>query len=194
MKFRDSYKTEKKSKKTIYFVIIIIVLMVSSVIGYVSFSGQPVDSTSDYEFNGHKFNNINNLWVTKINEQDIFFDYLPNEVNNISYSNDKLSTSNKVYLSYDPSKKDASMDYIISKLAYSLGVLSYKINLACISEKDCPDIPVVSCETGSNILLLKIGSNVEIYKDQGCLVIEGKDLYELNKVSDRFIYSISGVI
>ena len=100
MKFRNPKDSDKKSKKTIYFVIVIVFLMVSSVVGFVIFSGAGNDdnqTTADFEYNGYGFTKLNSGWLTKINQADVYFDYLPTEVSEINYNKEeKLSISSKV--------------------------------------------------------------------------------------------------
>lgn len=193
MKFRNPSSGNKISKKNLYVTIFIVLLMVSSVIGFVAFSGQGENKIkADYEYNGFNFFKINNGWITKINSGDIYFDYLPSEVKDISYDNSKLSTQNKVYVAYGPSKDN--IDFVLSKVDSNIRLLGYSTNLACIKEENCPDIPVVNCQEKDNIILLRINEKNNIYRDNGCIVIEGEDIIGLAKATDKFIYSISGMI
>ena len=193
MKFRNPDSGNKISKKSLYLTIFIVVIMVSSVIGFVAFTGQDDGVKADLEYNGFSFIKANSGWITKINSRDIYFDYLPNEVKDINYDKSKLSIQSKVYIAYDPSKKE-NMDFILSKLDSNIKSLGYTTNLACVKEKNCPDVPVVDCESKDNILFLKIDNKNDIYRDKGCIIIEGIDTIELAKATDRFIYSITGVI
>ena len=198
MKFRNPKDSDKKSKKTIYFVIVIVFLMVSSVVGFVIFSGAGNDdnqTTADFEYNGYGFTKLNSGWLTKINQADVYFDYLPTEVSEINYNKEeKLSISSKVYLAYDPAEKDSNMDFILGKIDQNLRILGYTTNLACVNEQNCPDIPIVDCNNNQNVLLIKIGETNRIYKQDGCLFVEGEDIIGVSKSSDKFIYSITGVM
>ena len=198
MKFRNPKDSDKKSKKTIYFVIVIVFLMVSSVVGFVIFSGAGNDNNevnADFEYNGYGFTKLNSGWLTKINQAEVYFDYLPTEVSEINYNKEeKLSISSKVYLAYDPAEKDSNMDFILGKVDQNLRILGYTTNLACINEQNCPDIPIVDCSNNQNVLLIKIGNTNRIYKQDGCLFVEGEDIIGVSKSSDKFIYSITGVM
>lgn len=172
--------------------IFIVIVMVSSVIGFVAFTGKDNSVKADLEYNGFSFIRANNGYIIKINSRDIYFDYLPSEVKEISYDKSKLSMQSKVYIAYDPSKE--SIDFILSKVDNNIRSLGYSVNLACVNEKNCPDIPIVNCNDKDNILYLKIGNKNEVYREKGCVIVEGRDVIELTKATDKFIYTISGVI
>lgn len=58
-------------------------------------------------------------------------------------------------------------------------------------------IPIKSCEDATNqvgVILLKKADNEKIYKDEGCIILQGKDLEGLRKVSEKLTYMLLKVM
>lgn len=186
-------KKEKK-RSSLPWVVFIIILMIGSTIGYV-FSGLQNDNkqNSDLVYNGYTFTQTESGWTFLYNNKIIYVDYLPDEVKDIPLESFPLGNS-KVYLVYKPSEKDNNIDYSLRKVYSVLRGNGFNTFLACSDEQDCPDIPIVDCENSlSPIVLFKKEDLLKTSINGKCLVLEG-DAIGLSKASDRFIYSVLGVI
>lgn len=191
MKSKDTrYEDRKNRKRNIIWALFIIIIMVSSVLGYIEMR---TDEESKYSYNGFKFAKQNDKFVTTINNKDYVFDYFPTDIQNISIKTNNFN-SQKVYLVFNASERDQNLEYVLSKVSYTLNSLGYSIVFACAEEKDCPDIPIVKCAEEKDAVLFKKNNSTEkIYTINKCNVIEG-DAIGLVKASDRFNYHILGVM
>ena len=165
MKSKDTRHEDRKNRKrNIIWALFIIIIMVSSVLGYIEMRS---NEESKYSYNGFKFAKQNDKFVTTIN--------------------------NKNYV-FNASERDQNLEYVLSKVSYTLNSLGYSIVFACAEEEDCPDIPIVKCNEGKDaVLFKKTNSTEKIYTINKCNVIEG-DAIGLVKASDRFNYHILGVM
>ena len=179
--------------KRFYFILIglgLAFLMIGSILQFGS--GDKEDTAVSNEvvkYNDYTFNNVNGKWVLNINGEPVSFDYLPDELNDLYAEN--LLFSSKVYVAVDP-KEDIN-NYFIQRIK---AILQYKGILAvsaCIKEKGCGDIPIVSCNEGKDVIVIKKGIEGKIYKDGSCLVFEG-DNEGLIKNIDFLYYKLLGVL
>lgn len=147
------------------------------------------DKTNKIKYKNHIFTKQNDQWVTYIDNNAIAFKYNPLELENITIPNYNFYVS-KLYLAYDP--KDISNEqFIIQRAGSILQYFKIKPVLSCISEKDCPDIPIVNCKD-NDVLYLKYSDEQKIYIDDKCLVIQGTPEQQLMYL-DKVFYSLLGI-
>jgi len=175
-------------KSQIFMSIFIAVIMISSVIGFM-YSPQQEDNPDAIAFNGVSFlPSQNNNWVAVINNNQLVFDYLPSELSGINSPLLYSLSQSKLYILYNPASKDQA--YIMEKLYYNLNSLGKTAAPACLTEEDCPDIPIKSCK--DNAILLKDSKNNQVYNEENCIVIEGDSLYQ-NQAADKIIQGLIGI-
>jgi len=171
--------------------IFIAFIMVSSVIGFLYAPQDPAQNQGNsQEFNGIKFIPTNNRFIVEQGTNQLIFDYLPSDLTEIQ----KLSlydlNQQKLYLLYNSSEKDDNQEYVKTKLAYNLRILGKQVSEACISEIDCPDIPVKSCNEPS--IYLESSNQNKIRNQDYCLVISGDSLFQ-SKSADKIIQQLLGI-
>jgi len=189
-----SHHKKEKRRSSLLLVVFIVILMIGSTIGFV-FSGLQNDNSqsSDITYDGYAFIQTESGWTFLYNNKVIYVDYLPDEVKDIPLENFPLGNS-KVYLAFKPSEKNNNIDYSLRKVYSVLRGNGFNAFLACNDEIDCPDIPVVDCEDSLfPIILFEKSDLLKTSINGKCLVLEG-DAIGLSKASDRFIYSVLGVI
>ena len=113
--------------------VFIAVIMVSSILGY-TFKGDDADSGTS--FNGVQFYVNQDKWVAYIDNAYFSFDYLPNEIDEIQYETFQI-ISDKVYLGYIPTEKDANFNYGLNKIYSVLNGKGINTVLACTKEEGC---------------------------------------------------------
>jgi len=151
---------EFKSKLKILMPSFIVVLLVLSSLGFIlgQKGGQENTLTNVKDYNGFKFYKTqNDKWVTNVGGVQYWFDYLPEDLVNISIPD--FVVPNKVYFLFNPLEKDNNMDYVMSKLSYVLSNLRKKMVPACISEQGCPDIPLKNCSEDFSFYFVKLRGN-----------------------------------
>ena len=179
--------------KRFYFILIgigLALLMVGSMLQFGSGDKEDTVISNDViKYKGYTFNNVNGKWILDLNGEPVSFDYLPNELSEIYAEN--LLFSSKVYVAIDPN--DNINNYFIQRIK---AILQYKGILAvdaCIKEEGCGDIPIVSCNEGKDIIVIKKDIESKIYKKGSCLVFEG-DNEGLIKDIDLLYYKLLGVL
>lgn len=187
-------KKEEKfyQKKAFWWSIFIVVIMTSSTIGYLWTGNQKEQNRVEY--NGFTFYRSQGFWFTRINDQQYNFQYLPEDVLNIS-STGTLGIGEKIYLAYDPSETELNTRYPFSILSELLRDKGVRPVYACIAEENCPDIPIVDCnETDAPIVLFIKGEESRMYNEEQCLIVEIKDNQDVVRVTEKMMYDLLGVI
>lgn len=172
----------------------IVVIMILSLAGV--FTTDFDEGKKAKEINGKLFYPYQEGWFTYINNQQIGFSYLPDELEDIQTIPYINFDSQKVYLIIDPTIKNLTFDSSKQRLAYFLDQKNILSVNACNQEQNCPDsMPIKNCEDiNEQAILLKSGSKPRIYKDYMCYVIEADTSLNLFKVSEKLIYQMLGVI
>lgn len=169
--------------------IFIAVIMVLSVLGYVG--GSLASNNNKIKYNDFSFVQNGNSW--KLLEFDgFYFQYLPEELENITIPPSFYITSSKVYLGFKPND-NVSVGNAMSSVSYLLYSNNIIPQEACTIEEDCPDIPIIDCEDNQGIIMLSGDSNT-YYQDEKCLIITATDTQELSKLTERFVYQQLGVM
>ncbi len=161
-------------KAQIFFVVFVILIMTMSIIEFTLIKDDPLGN--DYiEYKNFKFYPAqNNQYIVTINNVQFIFNYLPNELNDISLPDFSLNNE-KYYLLVNYSEKDNNLDYSLSKLGYTLNLINIKPVLACLNQENCKeDIPIKDCNTDS--FYFKKSTINKVYLKDKCIVIEGDNL------------------
>ncbi len=178
---RTTKKFEKKQRKNLFFPIFIAIILVSSILGFI---WKDQGSADIKEYKGYKFTKINNKWITEINGKQIFFDYYPEELENIIVPPLKRDVG-KIYVAFDPEQRDINIDYILQKTIDSLSNAGIKPVFACIKDSpECPDIPIIKCENNDLVIQILKTEEAKIFKQNNCIILEG-DIVYLNKATDK---------
>lgn len=171
----------------------IIIFMALSVFGYVGSSFFSEDENQK-EYNGFTFYKSNVGWQTRVGDKTYRFTYLPSDLANISFSGPtkEILFANRIYLIYEPgnSLDTVSAMNTIGSFFYQKGTA---INKACSIEEGCPDIPIKDCSENLGILFEK-SEELALETRDGCVVLKADNSFDLNKLSERLIYSLLGII
>lgn len=172
--------------------VFIALILISSVIGFLYI---PEQDSSSGTFSGSKrYNNIeffqgqNNKWIAAVNNQQYLFDYLPEELSTITIPQIYILNNPKLYIIFNASERN--QEYLLQKLEYNLRTLGKTVVQACLTETDCPDIPVKDC-TEPGILLRESREN-RVYLYESCIAIEGDTLYQSQAI-DKLHQALLGI-
>jgi|SRR3989344_225055 len=181
------------SKKAIAWFIIIIMSL--SVLGFVGGGLLGLgDSTNKKEYNNYAFYYNSGIWDLVYKTKKYQFQYLPNELENISIPDTTfLLNSPKLYLAYVPNDTIQSDQTILRIRTIMAEEISIVPQIACIKESGCPDIPIISCADSSGILI-KSGENNGFQTQDKCLVMSVKDYSEQDRLTERLLYKLLGVM
>jgi hypothetical protein len=186
----ESKQEEERKRKRNQWIIggIMIVVMLGSTFGYAFYQLGNKDNVdnSKVDYNGYKFVNQNDFWLTTIGSYQFMFRYNPTEVEKINTTINYLSSysGKPVYV--------FSEDYVAANEIYTnLGSVVQRFQGACLEDKNCPtDWPIKDCS--SNFIIIKKANESRIYQDQNCVFIEGKE-GNLTQITDEFLFKMMGI-
>jgi len=177
-------------KMQIFMTLFIAIIMISSVIGFLYIPNDQ-QQPGVLEFNKIKFYpQQNNKYLATYNNQQLLFDYLPSQLSTITLPVLYPINTGKLYIIYNATEADSSTFYLIEKLSYNLNLLGKPASQACVSEQDCPDIPIKDCNSPS--IYLKKSNTSRMYNEESCIIIEGDSLYQ-SQASDKLIQGFLGI-
>lgn len=195
---RNEIQTDgkKKNKSRLIMVGFILFTMIFSAIAISFFyrTESPANTAgNEIKYQDFKFRDAGGYWISNINGADYEFEYSPSEVENIvSVSLVSGDFNQKLYILFDPSEFNENSQELL-RLKVFLLRFSQSVNLACIREEGCGNLPIVNCKGSSKAVYLSIGENMNIYKEDNCFVLNSKKGMELF-VINRFMYGLLGVI
>ncbi len=120
------------------------------------------------------------------------FDYGPQELINITLPVEGINIGNKVYLAYKPGDKNTNLDYVLNRLYSVLTLLKIRPIISCYEEENCPDIPVINCNSDHSVFKIVKLNETKIYKEENCLVLQGDNI-ELNKIANKISLVLLGI-
>jgi len=126
--FGSIEKEEKKSKSGMFIAIFLAVVMMGGIGGI--FLYKPGSTSQDSAFGRYTFRNVNNLWVTEVNDKDVGFYFRPNQVEFLDVSEPAmqlLKNSQGIILSFNPEQNSTSR-------LQALDIFRFEITDAILSE------------------------------------------------------------
>ena len=183
------------SKKNVIAAIIIFI-MVSSAAGFI-FGGS---DNQTYRYNDIKYTYVNNIFVFKINDKQVFFRNDPEYIENIDIDNsiiNSVSNTKLVYLTYDPiNNMSGVIDQARFEISQELGSHFdiFTVNGAVVEN---PTLPLVTCDNATQdvpVIDMRKGNETRITKEGNCIVFEAKSGFEMLELKDRLMYGVFGII
>jgi len=98
----------------------------------------------------------------------------------------------KIYLLFNP--EETSQDaYELQRLKAFLFATGRTPVPACITQQNCPDIPLKTCTDSDTMIYLHYSNESAITKQDNCILLQAEDT-DPARVVNRFIYTIYGVM
>lgn len=185
IKTQEELQKEKRRNQIIIGVILIGIMIVSTA-GYAILSNTKNDGGGEkISYKGFNFVRQQGYWMTEANGRAFIFQFLPEEIENISISgvfNLKDYSGKTLYL---VNNNPASV-VILQNLGQSLE----RYQEACMEGINCTgkDLPVKTCK--DNLIIFLVEEDKGIYKQDNCVFITGN----VNKGADAFVYKLAGII
>lgn len=178
-----------KTKAMAWFIVLLMVFSVLGMVGSSFFS----EDEGQVEYNGFTFIAVGSQWLLRSDAGEYYFQYLPQELENITSPGEINLDISKIYMGFQP-KDIINFDKAINSIRYVLynnqGIMSQK---ACIIERDCPDIPIINCREKQGIIVIS-GEKNSYTRDEKCLIMTAVDNQELSKLTERLVYKLVGVM
>src|SRR3989344_8166799 len=158
--------------------------MLFSTLGY-SFQGGGSNGNKNVEYNGIKFTQQNNLWITSIKNVQFSFEYNPKLVEKISSDIKGIDNyyNKPLYISSENIEAE-------SEVYRNLAQIVQRVQEACLENEKCEgDLPVKTCK--DNLIVIKENDINNIRQEENCIFIEGKK-DDLIKLTDEFLFKTLG--
>jgi len=184
--------SKRKSKNKLVGIFIVLV-MTLSILGFIGGSFFTQDENMK-KYKNYIFYREAQGWRFQTGKDIYYFQYLPEQLINITVNAPtyNLFADSKLYFGYQPGE-NLNTDLAMSKL----GNFFYKRNLviikACTLETGCPDIPLIECSE-KNALVFRKANTTQIESTGKCLILKAQDELELNKLSERLLYNLLGIM
>ena len=173
--------------------VFIVLVMTFSILGFIGGSFFTEDENIK-KYQNHVFYRDAQGWRFQAGSEVYYFQYLPEQLSNITLTSPtyNLFKEGKLYFGYEPGVA-LNTDLAMSKL----GTFFYNRNLivirACTLEKGCPDIPLLDCSEKPGLVFQKTNKTY-IEAINKCIVMNARDEIEMNKISERLLYNLLGII
>ena len=179
---------KEKNRLGIYIAIFIGAVMVLSVVGFIT------TSEDKYSYGKQSFVKKQEQWSAKINGKEVFFYYLPQEVEQINVSPeipDLITNSRMVYVTYPPNETGIEE---LATAQYSLGRALEEISIFAVNALTETDTGVqITCANATQyvpVILLQKDPENSINLNNNCIILKGNPLI----ASDRLKYAIYRII
>ncbi len=186
----------KKKKKWNWAAIIISFILISSTFA-ITFYGLTSDTDVIRRYKDYKFARTLNGWQTEINDKQVFFNYLPQEVENIEIERTiadglRLTPEIDVTSAINDTNADAialaevEMEQILAELSFIYVRKGFDTNTS--------HLPIITCnESNVPVIYFRTGLNTSITFDK-CIIAEGATGQDMLRLKDRIIYAMYGII
>jgi len=186
---------ESDKKKQVIVSVALSLLMILSVFGVMIGSF----GNNEMRYGKFKFEVQNNQYVTKINNQEMAFYFLPIQTDYINLSSsvtNKLKESYMIMTTFDPS--DALNIQIMEVVRFDLAQTLGKVVVPGVLNQsaDYAEVPIVTCANATlqtPVIVLTMSDNTSIEEVDNCIYFKARGT-EFLRLRDRLLYSYYGVI
>jgi hypothetical protein len=178
----------------------IIAIMVLSAFGFM-LSYQTNQAEKLDEYNGYNFKKTTQGFMTEINDQKIYFDYYPGDLEQVNVSEDAkaiLSKAEVLLVTYDPNSDFAES---IAELEFDMEQKTQKTGRPYIAKgltnATGYALPQITCNNATSetpVIYMKRGEKSEITSSNNCITLAAETESILNAFYTKTTYIIFGVM
>lgn len=189
---RIENRKEKKKKFWIGFFLVFIMVFSGAGILIGSLGGEK------WEYNGFKFTKKDDFFITKINDQKIAFNYLPQTLLSINTSGnikERLS-SPMMYFTFDPEEEVQNLLYIDTIRHDFERNANFIVVNTMTKESSIYSLPVISCDNATPyvpVVYFNIANQTSIVEENNCVILNGRGA-QFFELRDLMLYIKYGVI
>jgi len=191
---------QKQEKKTsAIWALFIAFIMVSSILGYAIFGG---DAAQKQSYGKYKFTRTEQGWFTKIDNQRVFFNFHPLELENINISKeiiDSIKNTSMLYLAFDPEQR--YLDYIDLarfQLTESFWTFFHIYPKSVVTKSSSKyNMTVINCTNATStipVIFFKQSNETGFDKQDNCLLLRSTDGFGFLRLKDRLLYGLLDII
>jgi hypothetical protein len=186
---------KKEKRKRFWMGFILVFLMIFSGAGILIGSQS---SSSDWEYNGFKFKQLENYYTTEFDGEETIFYFLPQTLLTINTSgNIKEKISEPMfYLSFDPESGVQNLLYIDLIRHDFEQNLNTIVESAITKESDTYALPIMTCDNASAyvpVIYFNVANETSIVEENNCVILSGQGVQFL-QLRDLLLYIKYGVI
>lgn len=179
--------------------IFIVGIMVLSGLGYMM--ERSGNSTTDYQ--GRKFEYINNIWHTEIGGSTVRFTFHPSELERLNVSADIIEYLKNVkmfYITFDPNSSLIE-DFELFRLELETELPEYftiyPTTAVTFNTTTYAAFPVITCANATvfiPVVYLTQGEQTDIIGNGTCITLQVKEGYDVPALKDRLMYGLFGIM
>ena len=188
---------EQKEKRRWGLMIFIVIIMIGTSFGVIIGSD---NGTEKVRYNDLVFKFNGNFWTTKVNGQQAAFSHQPKDVENI-FLEPKIKTilTNKLEIDTTSEFNSSANQYIaLAQQNMGLTLSNYKIYLRQgFTTQNAYEFPVFNCSGSTEIvpvIYFTLSNETKIFLKDNCVIAQSDKPQEVERVKDRILYGILGVI
>ena len=201
-------KKEEADKNSSRNIIIAVIVILGLIILFFSirYLYHPETNEDNYMYNGFKFTKVSNLWFTEVQINNKLFRismrYSPRELEHIGVepgTYEKIVSSKKIYFTV-PGNLSSVAVLAITELGRIVGTRYGILNIpsqSALTEASDNGTFVKTCKdavNGTRVILFRRGNSTEVYSDKDCIIVQGKDDWDIVKAADRVTFGLLGIM
>lgn len=171
--------------------------MSMSIIGFLIGGG---GGEQKLKYNDITFTRRGNTWVTLVNNKQLVFDYFPEQVEDISVSQeiiDKLNTL-EIDTTYDVNDSFAETIALSQyRLQQNLGAVTNIYIRQGLTTNNTFNLPIINCDDATEhvpVLYFKQSNETKVYLENNCIMIEADSETDLLRAKDRLLYGYLKIV
>ena len=189
-------KSDDKKYMKILMSIFIAFIMITSILGFMVNRS----TSQSYSYDGYKFTLTDKGLSLVINKKEVFFDFLPQEVEVIDFDTritDRIKPAKMFYLTYNlTSENSEAMGETVYDMKTTLQDFDIFVQLAFTNQTDF-NVPVITCADATSfvpVVHLKEANETRAYIESNCIVLESSSDSDFLRLKDRLIYGFFGIL
>lgn len=201
--FKSIERKERKNNTGKYFSLFLIVVMIGG-LGSVFFYAPHSGSTGqEYSFGTHNFKVVDNQWVTEIENEDISFYFLPDQLLHFDVDEramDRITDSSGIVVAFNPVQNETVrlqvLDLFRFELFEAFTLTQKQTGFAVTNATNLYQFPLVTCQNAtffSPVVDVDYANETSITLVDDCVVVRASDHNTMVSLLDRLRYEIFGV-
>ncbi len=189
---------KKEKSKGKFFSVFIVVIMSLSILGFLI--GNRGGGEQTLEYNDWSFTRSGNTWVTLVNNKQLFFDYFPEQIEDINISAEIIAKFGTLEIDTTYDIND-SFKEVIALSQYGLqenlrAVTNIYVRQGLTTENDF-NLPVITCNDATDfvpVIYFKSTNETKVYLEDKCIIIEADSELNFLRAKDRLLYGYFKII
>jgi len=173
--------------------------MFGSVFTFVFFGFQGGNNAGRIKYNGFDLINRGTHWSTTIDGRPAFFTYLPDDLGFIFVNQDVIDSLRNVIQIDISSEFNDTFAQEIALAQFNMGITLTNFNVFVRNgfTTEQQNFPIISCNDASRfvpVIYFKSSNTTKVYLENSCVIVEASNRRDVERIKDRLVYGILGII